>query len=197
MFVPQLNIRLHQWLVEHLSAKEIILSEIVDRMRFVIELSHLNITEQSGGPFGAGVFDGWGKLIAAGVNLVESQKCSILHAEIVALSLAQKVLGRFDLGMGGLEKYELVSTTEPCAMCYGAIPWSGVSRLVCGARDEDARSIGFDEGPKLKDWIGELEKRGIKVQRDILREEAAAVLRQYAASGGTIYNAGTSVIREA
>jgi tRNA(Arg) A34 adenosine deaminase TadA len=190
MLIKYLKFQLPRWLVEHIGMGEIILKTDQDKMRFVIELSLLNIKHKTGGPFAAGVFDSQGKLIAPGVNLVESQRCSILHAEIVALSLAQKVLGRFDLGMGGKLKYELVSTTQPCAMCYGAIPWSGVSRLVCGARDEDARSIGFDEGPKLNDWISELEKRGIKVQRDILCDEAAAVLRQYAADGGTIYNAG-------
>jgi len=72
-------------------------------------------------------------------------------------------------------------------MCFGAVPWSGVSSLVCGARDEDARSIGFDEGPKLTNWVEELESRGIRVVRDVLRDEAAAVLREYGQGGGMIY----------
>jgi len=75
-------------------------------------------------------------------------------------------------------------------MCFGAVPWSGVTRLVCGARDEDARSIGFDEGPKLANWVEALEQRGITVVRDVLREQAANVLREYADTGGTIYNPG-------
>jgi hypothetical protein len=33
---------------------------------------------------------------------------------------------------------------------FGAIPWSGVQRVIAGARDSDARSIGFDEGPEMK-----------------------------------------------
>ena len=41
---------------------------------------------------------------------------------------------------------EMVASTQPCAMCLGATPWSGIRRLVCGARDEDAEEIGFDEG---------------------------------------------------
>ena len=57
--------------------------------------------------------------------------------------------------------------------------------MVCGARDEDARAIGFDEGPKMPDWIPALERRGISVVRD----EAAAVLEEYAGRGGVIYNA--------
>jgi tRNA(Arg) A34 adenosine deaminase TadA len=75
-------------------------------------------------------------------------------------------------------------------MCFGAIPWSGVPRLVCGARDEDARRIGFDEGPKLSGWQEALENRGIHVVRDVLRKEAVEVLDLYVRLGGPIYNAG-------
>jgi tRNA(Arg) A34 adenosine deaminase TadA len=75
-------------------------------------------------------------------------------------------------------------------MCLGAVPWSGVSRLICGARDEDARRIGFDEGSKPTNWIGELEQRGIVVVRDVLRQKAVKVLEEYKASGGPIYNTG-------
>ena len=122
--------------------------------------------------------------------MVVTSNCSVLHAEIVALVLAQKTLGRYDLSDEGRLHYDLVAATEPCAMCFGAVPWSGVRRLVCGARDEDARAIGFDEGPKLDDWVAALNNRGIAVLRDVLREEAAAVLREYVAVGGMIYNSG-------
>ena len=164
-------------------------------MRFVIELSRLNARHSSGGPFGAAVFDRDGLLVAPGINLVVSCKCSLLHAEMVALARAQKRLGRFDIGHGGLLAYDLFSSTEPCAMCFGAIPWSGVRGLVCGARDEDARAIGFDEGPKLADWVAALNMRGISVRRDVLRPEASAVLREYAAAGGVVYNAGAGTSR--
>jgi tRNA(Arg) A34 adenosine deaminase TadA len=109
---------------------------------------------------------------------------------MLAIALAQKAVNRYDLSDGNRLEYELVSSTEPCAMCFGAVPWSGVRRLVCGARDEDARAIGFDEGPKMADWQQALQQRGITVVRDVLRSEAAGVLREYLASGGTIYNAG-------
>ena len=73
-------------------------------------------------------------------------------------------------------------------MCLGALPWSGIRSLVCGARDEDARSIGFDEGEKPVQWIEALENRSIKVTRDILRDTAKAILKQYVDEGGIIYN---------
>ena len=75
-------------------------------------------------------------------------------------------------------------------MCFGAIPWSGVRRLVCGARGEDALAIGFDEGPKIDDWVSSLNDRGIAVLRDVLRTDAVAVLQEYVTTGGLIYQAG-------
>ena len=74
-------------------------------------------------------------------------------------------------------------------MCSGATIWSGVRSLACGARDEDARAMGFDEGPKTPRWDHDFEGRGIAVTRDVLREEAAVVLRRYVETGGEIYNA--------
>jgi tRNA(Arg) A34 adenosine deaminase TadA len=160
------------------------------RMRFAVELSRRNVEHGTGGPFGAAVFDlSTNRLVAPGVNLVTSTNLSTAHAEIVALMVAQQVVGDFDLGGPGRPPYELVASTEPCAQCFGSIPWSGVRRLACGARDEDARAIGFDEGPKMEAWISSLEQRGISVVRDVCREEAAAVLKEYAESGGVIYNA--------
>ena len=159
-------------------------------MRFAIALARENVERQTGGPFGAAVFDDKGRLVAPGVNVVVTSNCSILHAEMVAIALAQKKLGRYDIGDEGRRHYALVASTEPCAMCFGALPWSGVTRLVCGARDEDARRIGFDEGPKLPDWHKALQKRGIRVTRDVLREEAVAVLDLYAGLGRPIYNTG-------
>ena len=157
------------------------------RMALVIALSAENIKHKTGGPFAAAIFDNNNLLIAPGVNLVTSANCSILHAEIIAIALAQKALGRYDLSNAGKETYELAASTEPCAMCFGAVPWSGVNRLLCGARDEDARAVGFDEGAKLSEWPEALKERGIEVTVDVLRAEAQLVFKQYAKAGGIVY----------
>lgn len=160
-------------------------------MGLAVKLAKLNVEHQTGGPFGAGIFElKVGRLVAVGVNLVESSNCSLAHAEMLAIALAQRVVGRYDLGIEEGAAYELVTSTEPCAMCLGAVPWSGVRSVVCGARDEDARRIGFDEGSKPEHWVESLESRGIRVVRDVLREEAQAVLLDYHKRGGLIYNAG-------
>ena len=157
------------------------------RMGLVLALARANVERSDGGPFAAAVFsrDG-GELIAAGVNLVISSCAPIAHAEIIAIALSGAHLGSHDLGVAG--PTELVTSCRPCAMCLGAVPWSGVSRVVCGARDEDARAVGFDEGDKPGDWAAGLRARGIEVVEDVRRAEAAELLRDYALRGGTIYN---------
>jgi len=185
----ELIFTLPDWIQIILPDDKFVFTTVEDRMRFVIELARLNVRRETGGPFGAGVFESQsGRLLAVGVNLVEACNCSLAHAEMVALSLAQKKVGSFDLGRDNDRVYELVTSTEPCAMCLGAIPWSGIRRLVCGAREEDARSIGFDEGDKPENWIQSLDQRGIGVLLDVLREEAREVLQYYREMGGVIYN---------
>lgn len=160
------------------------------RMRFAIELARQNVEHRTGGPFGAAVFEAaGGRVVGVGVNLVEASNCSMAHAEMIAIAMAQQAVGRYDLSAAG-GVYELATSVEPCAMCLGAIPWSGLKRVICGAHGEDAAAIGFDEGAKPADWVGELRKRGIEVVRNVLRDEARAVLQQYAQAGGLIYNAG-------
>jgi len=184
-------LQLPPWIESALAKAEQIYPTVEERMRLVVKFAGLNIEHQTGGPFGAGIFESQsGRLISAGVNLVESADCSIAHAEMVAIAVAQRIVGSYDLGYKKDAAYQLVTSAEPCAMCLGAVPWSGVRSVVCGARDEDARGIGFDEGHKPSDWIKSLEDRGISVVRDVLREEAKAVLLEYKRRGGLIYNAG-------
>jgi len=183
-----INFELPGWLIDDFAEEKRSFPALEERMRLVIELSNQNIQHNTGGPFGAAVFDiDTNQLIAAGVNMVARSNCSIAHAEIVALTLAQKAVANFDLGAPGLPPYELVSSSEPCAMCFGAIPWSGIRQLVCGAKSEDVFRIGFDEGPRHPDWIRELEIRGIRVRTDVCRAEAARVLNTYHDKNGLIY----------
>jgi tRNA(Arg) A34 adenosine deaminase TadA len=122
-------------------------------MRLAIRLAHLNVTHGTGGPFGAALFnDATGTLVSAGINLVVRSNFSTAHAEIIAITLAQQVSKTYELGKHGMPRLQLVTSAEPCAMCFGAITWSGIRGLVCGARDEDVRAIGFDEGPKIPTW---------------------------------------------
>ena len=82
----------------------------------------------------------------------------------------------------------LATSAQPCCQCYGATVWAGIDRLLIGARSEDVEALTeFDEGPLPADWVGELERRGIAVVRDVLRDDACDALREYSSSGGERY----------
>jgi tRNA(Arg) A34 adenosine deaminase TadA len=186
---PAFALHLPDWLEKRISHENHSFATVEDRMTFVIELSRLNVLNTTGGPFAAAIFrSDDGTLLAAGVNLVLSERCSVLHAEIVTIMAAQQKAGTYDLSSADLPSYELVTSAEPCAMCLGAVTWSGIRKLICGARGSDAEEVGFDEGEKPAAWPEALERRGISVLRDVCRDLAAAVLKEYATTGGIIYN---------
>ena len=159
-----------------------------DRMRLAIELARRNVAEETGGPFGAVVFESSGRVVAVGTNMVVPSGNAFLHAEIVALMFAQRALGSYSLRDANTGDHELVASCAPCAMCLGAVLWSGVSRLVTGATREDAAAIGFDEGPVFDASYEYLAARGVSLVPEVLREDARAVLEEYRARGGPIYN---------
>jgi tRNA(Arg) A34 adenosine deaminase TadA len=177
------------WIKEFTAGNCSTLLSVKDRMNLVIELARQNTLHKTGGPFGAAVFERYsGRLVAVGVNLVVRSNCSNNHAEMVALGVAEHRLARYSLSSPDLPDHELVTSSEPCAMCFGAIIWSGIRRLVCGAYTSDAESAGFDEGPKPEKWIEELEKRGVEVVTGVERHKARSVISHYIAERGILYN---------
>ena len=191
----QVSLSLPPWLPDFISTHETTLPSPEEQMRFVIELSHQNVTQKTGGPFAAAVFErDSGKLISAGVNLVVPAHTSVAHAETMALMLAQQKLESFTLGREDFPPMDLIASSQPCIQCFGNTWWSGVSGLIIGARAEDVESItGFREGPLPENWIDLLANRPaplkpVTVERDVLRDEAVAVLELYRDTGGLIYN---------
>ncbi|HEV8045046.1 MAG TPA: nucleoside deaminase, partial [Rubrobacter sp.] len=112
---PEVTLHLPDWVEERLEGGRIY-PTAEDRMGLVVDLARHNVRRGTGGPFGAAIFEReTGKLLAPGVNLVVGSGCSVFHAEMVAIMVAQKVFGNFDLGAPGGPAYELVTSTEPCA----------------------------------------------------------------------------------
>jgi tRNA(Arg) A34 adenosine deaminase TadA len=181
-----LVITLPEW-AEALIDYERVYATDTERMAVVVGLSRENIRRRTGGPFGAAIFSSDGALVGAGVNRVVPLNNSVLHAEIVAFMMAESALGSYSLGDedGG---HELFTSCEPCAMCLGAVSWSGVGRVVWAATREDAGRLQFDEGPVFDASYEYLRARGIRFEAGPLRDEARAVLAEYGSGGGEIYN---------
>ena len=189
MLPTSLHLRLPAWVAEQ--PLPTTLPTLEDRMRLVLGLAARNVAERTGGPFAAAVVEhGTGLLVSVGVNVVLPQRCSLAHAEVMALGLAQSARRTHDLSAPDLPRMQLVSSAQMCAMCLGAVVWSGVVEVAFSATAEDViGTIGFDEGPTPPDYAQALQQRGIGVVAGVLREEGQAVLRRYAADGGPVYNA--------
>ena len=78
-----------------------------------------------------------GEIVGRGMNLRESDKNALRHAEISAIDEACKNLGGWRLW-----KCDLYVTLEPCPMCAGAIINSRIKRVIYGAKDPKNGSCG-------------------------------------------------------
>ena len=191
-FATRIAAELPAWVVDELDDYTGVLETHEQRMAVVNGLAARNWREGNGGPFAAIVVDrSTGLVVSVGVNIVLSSGLSAGHAEFTALSLAQTRIGGWDLGATDDRDLELVVNWRPCIMCYGSLIWSGVKHLViAGDGPVLERLSGFDEGPVPGgDWKAELEKRGISVTMDVLRDEAIAVFAEYGESNSIVYNA--------
>ena len=108
-------------------------------MSLAIEEARAGIKAGQGGPFGAVVAKG-GEVIAAAHNTVLSDNDPTQHAEVRAISRAARKTGTYDLS--GCEIY---STTEPCPMCFSAIHWARIDRVIYGTSMGDVAKRGFNE----------------------------------------------------
>lgn len=191
------TIALPAWLASVANGPIVVPRDDAARMRWAIELAARNVAEKTGGPFAATIVEETtGEIAAVGVNLVVTTGMSVSHAEAVAIMLAQLRAGTYDLAGNPQRRYTLYATGQPCIMCFGILWWSGITKLVCGARGEDVESITrFREGPLPTGWPDLLSKRPdlpIEVVRDVERDAACDVLRAYMAAGHPVYNPGST-----
>jgi tRNA(Arg) A34 adenosine deaminase TadA len=86
-------------------------------------------------PFGA-VLALDGKIVLTAENTIHSENDITRHAEMNLISMAVKKLGPLEL-----KRAILYTSTEPCAMCAGALYWSKIGRLVFGCSVERLMEI--------------------------------------------------------
>ncbi len=116
-------------------------------------------------PFGAVIVKD-GTVISREHNHVWETMDPTAHAEIVAIRKASGTTG--DIDLNGCTIY---TTCEPCPMCFAAIHWARIKKIIFGVRIGDAESLGFNEIPvtniKLnRDW-----NAGIELIQDFMRDE--------------------------
>ena len=125
-------------------------------------------------PFGAVLVAADGSVVLEAENTVNTEQDVTGHAETNLVRLASRTIG------GDLSSYTLVTSTEPCAMCAGAIYWSTIGRVVFGLSETGLYGITGDhfENPTLRLPCREVFAAGsrqIEAVGPLLEDEAAAV----------------------
>lgn len=127
-------------------------------------------------PFAAIVADKHGMIIAEAMNdSLPPNGDPTRHAELVAAATAARVHGA--TVCAGATLY---SSAEPCAMCAGAIYWSGIARVVYGLSETRLLAItgSHPENPTLSLPCREVFARGqraVEVLGPALEDEAAVI----------------------
>lgn len=133
-------------------------------MRLAIEEAKKGI-EEGQTPFGACIVKG-GQVICCSHNTVWKDMDITAHAEINVLRKACKKLNTIDLS-----ECEIYSTCEPCPMCFSACHWARISKIIHGARIEDAKQVGFNEIKISNELMKKLGGLKTEIIADFMREE--------------------------
>lgn len=107
-------------------------------MKQAVQLS-LEHVHKGGIPFSAIIADEQGNVLAKGVNQVNELCDPTAHAEIMAIREAGKKSGSANLV--GATMY---ASGEPCALCYMAAYWAGITKIYVASDRYEAAKAGFD-----------------------------------------------------
>jgi tRNA(Arg) A34 adenosine deaminase TadA len=145
-------------------------------LREAIRLSRRAL-DRGDGPFGAVLVRG-GRIVLARENTASTRADATRHAEMNLVVEAQE-----SFGAAALAECTLYASTEPCAMCAGAIFWAGIHRVVFACpSDRHARIFGPALAVHGRDVLASATPP-VEVVGPLLEDEAAAVLEEAARRG--------------
>lgn len=100
-----------------------------------------NVNSGDGGPFAAAILNSvTNEVICVENNNVIEGKDPTAHAEVQAIRKACEKLNKYSL-----ENHYLISTSEPCPMCYAAIRWARLDAFYYIVNAKVAANFGFDD----------------------------------------------------
>ena len=147
-----------------------------DFMQRAIDIARAGMQRKAGGPFGAVVVKD-GVIVGEGSNCVTSKNDPTAHAEIQAIRYACEKLGTFSL-----DGATLYTTCEPCPMCYAAIFWARVAKVIYASDQKGAARAGFDDKVLWDDVARPWEQRQL-VSQKVPDAEANALFDEWLAMG--------------
>lgn len=147
-------------------------------MRIAIANARYNLDIRAGGPFGACIVKD-AEILAVARNTVLTQDATC-HAEINAIRIASRLTMSYDLS--GCVIY---STTEPCPMCFSAIHWAKIYKIVYGTSIQDVKTLGFNELDISNHSMKELGRSPVEIVGGFLLDECRQLLDDWRARKDT------------
>ena len=149
-------------------------------MRRAIDEALAHLTALEGGPFGVCLVRG-DEVLAVAHNTVLKDHDPTCHGEINAIRLAARKLQSYDLS--GCEIY---STTEPCPMCFAAIHWARIDRLIYGTTIDEVARLGFNEMSLGSRQMQVLGRSPVAIYPGFLADECRQLLETWTRIPGRI-----------
>lgn len=146
-------------------------------MEMAIREARKNLRTLDGGPFGACIVRD-GEVLAVARNTVLRNDATA-HAEVNAIRKACRRLGSHDLSGS-----TIYSTTEPCPMCFSAVHWARIGRIVHGTNIADAKRTGFHELVISDRRLKALGRSPIEIVGGFLRAECLELFEAWNALPG-------------
>ena len=141
-------------------------------MKLAFESALKGIRNKEGGPFGATIVCK-NKIMAVTHNTVLLDKDPTAHAEINAIRKVAAIKGI------DLSDCVIYSTTEPCPMCFSAIHWAKIPKVVYGTKVQDAAKYGFNEMHLSNAQIKLIAHLDIELIGDFMREDGLKLFEEY------------------
>lgn len=137
----------------------------------------IELSSQAYYPYGAIIVKD-NKIIGRSDSKTTVSESAFSHAELRAIEDAMDNLGGHLCAEGGKD-CTIYSSCEPCAMCMGAILYTGIERLVYGATLEDSKECVNDILAHASDVANTCTNRKISITPEFEREQAVKVLKSW------------------
>ena len=143
-----------------------------DFIRSCIRLAEKSV-RNGNHPFGALLAVGE-EIVLTAENTVLTERDTTRHAELNLVSVAMR-----DFDAEKLSRCTLYTSTEPCAMCSGAIYRTGIPRVVFGCSSETMGNITGRSTDITCRKVFAAGRRTVEVIGPILADEAAETHRMF------------------
>ena len=137
----------------------------------------IELSKKSIYPYGAIIVKN-GEIIGRSDVDVPVSKTGFSHAELRAIENAMEHIGGHLCAEGG-KGCTIYSSCEPCAMCMGAILYTGIERLVYAATLEDSKRCVNEIIAKAEDVADICKNRKIQIIKELHRDKAVEVLKNW------------------